>query len=247
MRGSRPCAVFPPARRRFGDEVGGVDERLRAVLRERGIRGFYTHQARRDRARVGPSQRRHHDADRVGQDAVLQRARPERSAARSIDARAVSVSDQGARAGSIGGAAHPLGSALAPKRSRNRCVHLRRGYTAGRQARDPGTGAHRSQQPGHDPFRNPAASPSMGQAVREPAVRHHRRAACVSRRVRQSPDERAAASSAHLPALRLESDVHLLVRDNCEPARAGRGDSSSNRSSWCRRVAHHEARSGFCS
>jgi DEAD/DEAH box helicase domain-containing protein len=36
---------LPACEARFGDEVPAVDGRLRAVLRERGIRGFYTHQA----------------------------------------------------------------------------------------------------------------------------------------------------------------------------------------------------------
>ena len=35
---------LPAREAQFGDEVTGVDERLRAVLRERGIQGFYTHQ-----------------------------------------------------------------------------------------------------------------------------------------------------------------------------------------------------------
>ena len=34
--------------------------------------------------------------------------------------------------------------------------------------------------------------------------------------------QRAAAAAAHLPALRIESDVHLLVGDDRQPARAGR-------------------------
>ena len=36
---------LPACVARFGEEVSGVDERLRAVLRERSIDGFYTHQA----------------------------------------------------------------------------------------------------------------------------------------------------------------------------------------------------------
>jgi DEAD/DEAH box helicase domain-containing protein len=36
---------LPACAARFGEEVSGVDERLRAVLRERSIEGFYTHQA----------------------------------------------------------------------------------------------------------------------------------------------------------------------------------------------------------
>ena len=36
---------LPAREAKFGAEVDGVDERLRTVLRERGIQGFYTHQA----------------------------------------------------------------------------------------------------------------------------------------------------------------------------------------------------------
>src|SRR5688572_29684538 len=36
---------LPACEARFGDEVAAIDGRLREVLRERGIRGFYTHQA----------------------------------------------------------------------------------------------------------------------------------------------------------------------------------------------------------
>jgi DEAD/DEAH box helicase domain-containing protein len=35
---------LPAREAQFGDEVSGVDERLRTVLRDRGIQGFYTHQ-----------------------------------------------------------------------------------------------------------------------------------------------------------------------------------------------------------
>ena len=50
----------------------------------------------------------------------------------------------------------------------------------------------------------------------------HRRAARVSRRVRQPSVQRAAAAAPDLPALRVESGVSLLVGDDCESARAGR-------------------------
>ena len=35
---------LPAREARFGEEIGGIDERLRAALRERGIQRFYTHQ-----------------------------------------------------------------------------------------------------------------------------------------------------------------------------------------------------------
>ena len=50
----------------------------------------------------------------------------------------------------------------------------------------------------------------------------HRRAARLSRRVRQPSVQRAAAAAADLPALRIGSGVPLLVGDDREPARAGR-------------------------
>ena len=50
----------------------------------------------------------------------------------------------------------------------------------------------------------------------------HRRAARVPRRVRQPPVQRAAAAAAHLPSLRVESRISLLVGDDRQPARAGR-------------------------
>ena len=49
-----------------------------------------------------------------------------------------------------------------------------------------------------------------------------RRAARVSRRLRQPPRQHPAAAAAHLPALRLRSDLHLLVGHDREPARARR-------------------------
>ena len=48
-----------------------------------------------------------------------------------------------------------------------------------------------------------------------------RRAARLSRRVRQPPLEHPAPPAARLPALRIRSDLHLLVGDDRQPARAG--------------------------
>ena len=50
----------------------------------------------------------------------------------------------------------------------------------------------------------------------------HRRAARLSRRLRQPPLQRAAAAAADLPALRVEPGVSLLVGDDRQPARARR-------------------------
>ncbi len=44
--------------------------------------------------------------------------------------------------------------------------------------------------------------------------------------------EHPAPAAARLPALRVESDVHLLVGDDRQPARAGRAARRASRSSW---------------
>ena len=60
----------------------------------------------------------------------------------------------------------------------------------------------------------------------------HRRAARLSRRVRQPPVQRAAAAAPHLPALRIESGVPLLVGDDCRTRASWPSGSPSSRSSW---------------
>ena len=131
--------------------------------------------------------------------------------------------DEGARAGSAGGAARAGERAVDAERDGDRGLHLRRRHAAGCAPRHSRARARGAQQPRHDAFGHPAAPSALGEAVREPAVRRHRRAARLSRRVRQPPDERAAAAPPHLPALRVESGLHLLVGDDRQPARAGGG------------------------
>ena len=135
-----------------------------------------------------PARRRHH-ADGVGQDALLQRAGAARDPAGPVEPRAVSLSDQGARAGPARRAAGDVrdaGGAVAGRRRRaDRRVHLRRRHAAGRAADDSRPRAPRAQQSRHAALGDPAAPSALGEAVREPALRRHRRAARVSRRVRQ--------------------------------------------------------------
>ena len=77
-----------------------LDARLRRALAARGDLAALHASGRGDRPRARrPPCRRHH-ADRVGQDALLQRAGPARDSSGSVEPRAVSLSDQGARAGS---------------------------------------------------------------------------------------------------------------------------------------------------
>ena len=106
-------------------------------------------------------------------------------------------------------------------RSRDRRLHLRRRHAVRRAARDPRQGPRRPQQSRHAALGHPAAPSAVGEAVREPEVRDHRRAACLSRRVRQPPVEHPAAPAARLPPLRIRSDLHLLVGDDRQSARAG--------------------------
>ena len=70
----------------------------------------------RPRARR-PARRRHH-ADGVRQDALLQRARPQRDSAGPVEPRAVSLPDQGARAGSARRAAGDVRDARCGDRAR---------------------------------------------------------------------------------------------------------------------------------
>ena len=69
----------------------------------------------------------------------------------------------------------------------DRRAHLRRRHAAGCAPDHPRARAHRAQQSRHGALRDPAAPSALGEAVREPRLHHHRRAARVSRRVRQPP------------------------------------------------------------
>ena len=157
----------------------------------------------------------------------------------SVGARAVSLSDQGAGAGSARRAARPgradrrAGSRRAPggverEGAADRRLHLRRRHAAGRAARHPHPRAHRAQQPRHAARRDPAAPSALGEAVREPALRRDRRAARLPRRLRQPPRQHPAAAAARLPALRLVAGVRLHVGDDRQPGAA-------------RRAAHRDA------
>ena len=59
--------------------------------------------------------------------------------------------------------------------------------------------------------------------LRKSALHRDRRAALLSRRLRQPSGESAAPPEAHLRVLRLEAAVHLLLGDHRESARTGRG------------------------
>ena len=118
---------------------------------------------------------------------------------------------------------HELAGALQrARRRRHRRAHLRRRHAAGCAADDPHARARRAQQSRHAALGHPAAPSALGEAVRKPALRRHRRAARLSRRVRQSSVQRAAAASPHRAPLRIGSADHLFVGHDRQPARAGR-------------------------
>ena len=100
----------------------------------------------------------------------------------------------------------------------DRRLHLRWRYAPGCEADDPRPRARRAQQSRHGACGHPAAPSPLGQALRESPLRHRRRAARLSRRVRQPPVQRAPAAAPHLPPLRIGSGLPVFVGDYCEPA-----------------------------
>ena len=78
-------------------------------------------------------------------------------------------------------------------------------------------------------------------------LRRHRRAARVSRRVRQPPRQHRPAAAARVPALRIRPDVHLFVGDDRQSARTGGATRSARRSSSSSRAARRAARSSSSS
>ena len=169
-----------------------------------------------------PERRRHH-ADRVGQDALLQRPGPATRSWPNPSTRALYLFPTKALAqDQLAELDRLVAGAQRGGRPRPRRLHLRRRHAAGRAQGDPRARAGDPDQPRHAALGHPAAPPAVGAALREPALHRHRRAARLPRRVRQPPGERAAPAAAHLPPLRLGPAVHLLVGDDREPARAGR-------------------------
>ena len=75
-------------------------------------------------------------------------------------------------------------------------IHLRWRHAAGRAQGHPPARQRRADQSGHAALRHSAASHPLGQAVRESALYRHRRAALLSRSLRQPPGKPAAAAEA---------------------------------------------------
>ncbi len=152
------------------------------------------------------------------QDALLQPARAQPPDGRPRRPRHVPVPHQGpGRRPAPRDAAGPRRRGLRPAR-----LHLRRRHAAGRAQGHTRARQHRPHQSRHAARRHSAAPHQVGQAVREPALLHHRRAALLPRSLRQPRGQRHPPPEAHLRVLRLEAAVHLLLRHHRQSARAGR-------------------------
>ena len=108
-------------------------------------------------------------------------------------------------------------------------------------------GAGHPDQPGHAALGDPAAPSEVGAPLREPAVRRHRRAARVPRRLRQPPRQRPAPAAPHLRALRLGPGLHLLFGDDRQPGGAGRAAHRAAVRAGGARAARRAARSSSSS
>ena len=113
--------------------------RLRQALESRGIMPGLHPPGGGDRPCARRPQRRRHHADRIGQDALLQRAGAERDPAGPGEPRAVPVSDQGAGAGSTRRAAGAVrnrrGAGAASRSACSPTTATRRRMPGGRSAR----------------------------------------------------------------------------------------------------------------
>ena len=213
---------LPPVEARFEPFPDGLDDRLLAALAARGISRLYSHQAEavghvlagRNVVTVTPTASGKTLCYNLPVlDAIL----------RDRSTRALYLFPTKALAQDQLAELHELSGQIdRGHRSRgDRRLHLRRRHAAGRAPRDPRPRARGAHQPRHAALGHPAAPPAVGEAVREPEVRRHRRAARLPRRVRQPPRQHLPPARAGVPPLRLRPDVHLLVGDHRQPAGAG--------------------------
>ncbi len=208
----------------FAPYPEGTDPRLRSALAARGVEQLYTHQAEAFGHVARRPQRRHHHADRFGQDALLQRAGAERDPAGSVDPRAVSVS-------------RPRRWRRISSPSCTRC----RSSSASDTDVEIGVFTYDGDTPSdaRRAIRGKAhvvlSNPDM---LHSGILPHHPRWAKLFENLRfvvidelhayrgvfgSHLAQHPAPAAADLPALRVRSGLHLLVGDDRQSARAGRG------------------------
>ena len=219
-RGVVHHAVLPARPPDFADFPDWLDPRIVAGLAGRGISRPYTHQAEAIEAVHARLGRRRRDPDRVGQVAVLRAADPPGHRRGPGRPGPPPLPDQGARPGP-GGRVRRAGGGERPARLG---VDLRRRHAGADPLDRPGGRPGRRHQPGHAPLGDPAPPHQVVPAVRAAPVHRHRRAAHVSRRVRQPRRQRPAPAAADLRPLRQPPGDRVLLGDDREPGRA-RGDA----------------------
>ena len=212
---------LPAVSAAFAPYPEGTDDRLIASLAARGISQLYTHQAQafahvlggRNVVTITPT---------ASGKTLCYNAPVLNSILQDPSTRALYLFPTKALAQDQLAELHTLvGARDARQRSRDWRLHLRRRHAVRCATRDSRQGARGAQQSRHAARGHPAAPSALGEALREPALRRDRRAARVSRRVRQPPLEHPPPAAARVSALRIGSGVHLLVGHDREPARAG--------------------------
>ena len=243
MGSSRRSAGCRRSHARFAPFPPSIDPRLRARIRAPGDWSALQSSGRGLRPRRRRPQHRRHDAHGVRQDALLQpagaRCDPARSGAR---ARCICFRPRRSRRirwRSCTSSSERSATSEAIRLACTPTTATRRGCAA----HDPHARARRAQQSRHAALGHPAAPPALGEAVREPPLHRHRRAARVSRRLRQPSVQRAAAACAASPGITAPIR-RSSVRRRRSPTRASSpsGWPSGRSRSW-QKAARRAARS----
>ena len=213
---------LPAVAAQYAPFPAALDDAAQQALAARGIAQLYTHQAEAIEHALAPAHASSSRRPRRARRSATTRRFSTRSSRIRRAARCICFRRRRSRRISSPSCRRCARSIDQRSGRADRRLHLRRRYAAGRPAHDPRTRAPRAQQSRHGAFGHPAASSALGEAVREPPLRRHRRAARVSRRLRQPPVQRAAAAAAHLPPLRIGPGVPVFVGDDRQPARARR-------------------------
>ena len=238
---------LPPVDARYAPFPHGLDPRLQAAFERRGVTQLYSHQAdalthvaagRNIVVTTPTASGKTLCYNLPVLDAVLQN--PAVRALYLFPTKAL-AQDQMAE---IHGLVNEIGDAAGGP---DRRAHLRRRYTAGCAADHPHARACRAHQPGHAALGHPAASSALGEAVREPPLRRDRRAARLSRRVRQSLVQRPAPAAPHRRATTDRIRNSSARRPRSRIRASWPSGWRSGRSSTSPRVAPRAARSSSSS